>query len=263
MKRGLSNFVFFLAGGVVGGVISAIITDKLVDKEYRRVADEEIFEANQAANERIKAYKAEIKDLQEKIARQKVTINTLADQVREGTKGDLSDILGEDDDSEDDPGPEKVHGSPRKSSESESRARYTAYARRYSGQIGGSGDEIEEDEDAEFPETELDPEEEEAIIEQRGPVIISEETYDYTALDYAKESLDYYIYDGKVVNEDREYLDNYAHFIGEEWLKYGKNAGDTVYVRNDYYATDYCITWVADYGEKHIDVNASDVDWED
>lgn len=260
MKRGLSNFVFFLAGGVVGGVISAIITDKLVDKEYRRVADEEIFEANQAANERIKRYKDEIKDLQEKISRQKVTINTLADQVREATKGDLSDILGEDDDSEDDPGPKKIHGSPRKGTESESRATYTAYSRRYSGEVD---DESDYSEEAEFPEDEPDPEEEEEIIEERGPVIISGDTYDYTALDYAKESLDYYIYDGKVVNEDREYLDNYAHFIGEEWLQYGKNAGDTVYVRNDYYATDYCITWVADYGEKHINVNASDDDWED
>lgn len=260
MRKGLSNFVFFLAGGVVGGVISAIITDKMVDKEYRRVADEEIFEANQAANERIKAYKAEIKELQEKIARQKVTINTLADQVREGTKGDLSDILGEDDDSEDDPGPKKVPRSPRKSPESESRAAYTAYSRRYSGEVDGESGYSEE---AEFPEDDPNPEEEEAVIEERGPVIISSETFDYTALDYSKELLDYYIYDGKVVNEDGEYLDNYAHFIGEEWLKYGKNAGDTVYVRNDFYAADYCITWVADYGEKHINVNASDSDWED
>lgn len=263
MKKKWSNFVFFLVGGVVGGVISAIVTDKMVDKEYRRVADEEIFEANQAANERIKRYKDEIKELQEKISRQKVTINTLADQVREATKGDLSDILSEDDDSEADPGPKKVPRSPRKSPEPESKARYTAYARRYSGQIGGSGDEIEDNEDAEFPETELDPEEEEAIIEQRGPVIISEETFDYTALDYGKELLNYYIYDGKVVNEDGEYFDNYASFIGEEWLKYGKNAGDTVFVRNDFYACDYCITWVAGYGEEHMNVNSSDNDWED
>jgi hypothetical protein len=259
MKINWGKVAAFLAGGCVGAAISAFVTDKVVSKAYSRAADDEIHEINSVANERIKKARKEVTELKQKVAQQKVTINTLADQVRESGK-DVSDILKDDDDSEDDPGPKKVHGSPRKSPESKSRAAYTAYSRRYSGEID---DESDYSEEAEFPEDDPDPEEEEAVIEERGPVIISGETFDYTALDYIKELLDYYIYDGKVVNEDGEYLDNYAHFIGEEWLKYGKNAGDTVYVRNDFYAADYCITWVADYGEKHINVNASDSDWED
>ena len=79
-------------------------------------------------------------------------------------------------------------------------------------------------------------------------------------MDYSKENIDYYIYDGKVVSEDGEYLDNYAGLIGEEWLQHGKNAGDTVYVRNDILHADYCITWIAGFGEEHITVTD---DWED
>ena len=261
MRKKISNLLFFLLGGAVGGVISAVVTDKMVDKEYRRAADEEIFEATNAANERIKGYKDQIKELQEKIARQKVTINTLADQVREGSKGDPADILGDEDDPEADLGPEKVQRSPRQNTKhayfEPSKRGYTAYAKRYSGEIDEDPDYSEE---AEFPE-EVDPEEEEEAIERRGPVIIAEEAFAWTAMGYSKESIDYYIYDGKVVSEDGEYLDNYAGLIGEEWLQYGKNAGDTVYVRNDNLHADYCITWVAGYGEEHITV--SDDNWED
>lgn len=260
MRKKVSNLLFFLFGAAVGGVISAVVTDRAVDKEYRRVADEEIFEANNAANERIKAYKEQIKELQEKIARQKVTINTLADQVREGSKGDPADILGDEDDPEADPGPEKVQRSPRKNTKhayEPPKRGYTAYAKRYSGEIDEEPDYSEE---AEFPE-EVDPEEEEDLIEQRGPVVIAEEAFAWTAMDYSKENLDYYIYDGKVISEDGEYLDNYAGLIGEEWREHGKTAGDTVYVRNDKFHADYCITWVAGYGEDHITV--ADDDWED
>ena len=261
MRKKISNLLFFLLGGAVGGVISAVVTDKMVDKEYRRAADEEIFEATNAANERIKGYKDQIKELQEKISRQKVTINTLADQVREGSKGDPADILGDEDDPEADLGPAEVQRSPRQNTKhayfEPSRGRYTAYAKRYSGEIDEDPDYSEE---AEFPE-EVDPEEEEEAIERRGPVVIAEEAFAWTAMDYSKENIDYYIYDGKVVSEDGEYLDNYAGLIGEEWLQYGKNAGDTVYVRNDNLHADYCITWIAGYGEEHITV--SDDNWED
>ena len=259
MRKKISNLLFFLLGGAVGGVISAVVTDKMVDKEYRKAADEEIFEATNAANERIKGYKDQIKELQEKIARQKVTINTLADQVREGSNGDPADILGDEDDPEADPGLTKVQRSPRKDKKhayEPSKRGYTAYAKRYSGEIDEDPDYSEE---AEFPE-EPDPEEEEEAIERRGPVIIAEEAFAWTAMDYSKENIDYYIYDGKVVSEDGEYLDNYAGLIGEEWLQHGKNAGDTVYVRNDILHADYCITWIAGYGEEHITVTD---DWED
>lgn len=259
MRKKISNLLFFLLGGAVGGVISAVVTDKMVDKEYRRAADEEIFEATNAANERIKGYKDQIKELQEKIARQKVTINTLADQVRDGSKGDPSDILADEDDSEADLGSKTVRRSPEKNTRpayEPLRRGYTAYAKRYSGEIDEDPDYSEE---AEFPE-EPDPEEEEEAIERRGPVIIAEEAFAWTAMDYSKENIDYYIYDGKVVSEDGEYLDNYAGLIGEEWQQHGKNAGDTVYVRNDNLHADYCITWVAGYGEDHITVTD---DWED
>jgi hypothetical protein len=80
-------------------------------------------------------------------------------------------------------------------------------------------------------------------------------------MEYSKEELTYYIYDGKLISEDGEYLDNYAGIIGEDWLSYGKRAGDEVYVRNDNLMADYMITFVAGFGEQHI--TDSNDEWED
>lgn len=103
MKINWGKVAAFLAGGCVGAAISAFVTDKVVSKAYSRAADDEIHEINSVANERIKKARKEVTELKQKVAQQKVTINTLADQVRESGK-DVSDILKDDDDSEDDPG---------------------------------------------------------------------------------------------------------------------------------------------------------------
>ena len=241
MNKKLGKALIFAAGAAVGAVVSAFVTNRVVEKTYRDAADEEIFEANKLANERIKKYKDEIKELKEKISRQKVTINTLADQVREGKgDGDLSDILGDDEDGEDDP---RLRAAAKKVERKIEKTTYTRYTARY----GGTKVDEPEEEDVEFP---FDPDEEEDCIRENSPRLIDEDTFSNTAMSYSKEDLYFYTYDGKVVSEDGEWIENYQALTGP--FDENKNAGDEIYIRNDELAVDYRIEFRAGYGEEAI-----------
>ena len=248
MNKKLTKALIFAAGAAVGAVVSAFVTNRVVEKTYRDAADEEIFEANRLANDRIKKYKDEIKELKEKISRQKVTINTLADQVREGKgDGDLSDILSDDEDGEDDPrlraAAKKVERKVEDPRESRKNPTYT----RYTGRYGGTKVVEAEEEDVEFP---FDPDEEEDCIKENSPRLIDEDTFSNTAMSYSKEDLYFYIYDGKVVSEDGEWIENYQALTGP--FDENRDAGDEIYIRNDELAVDYRIEFRAGYGEEAI-----------
>lgn len=244
MNKKLGKALIFAAGAAVGAVISAFVTNRVVEKTYRDAADEEIFEANRIANDRIKKYKEEIKELQEKISRQKVTINTLADQVREGKgDGDLSDILSDDEDGEDDP---RLRSAVKKVERKTEKTTYT----RYTGRYGGTKVEEPEEEDTEFPFSEVDPEEEEDCVRENSPRLIDEDTFSNTAMSYSKEDLYFFLYDGKVVSEDGEWIENYQALTGP--FDENKDAGDEIYIRNDELAVDYRIEFRAGYGEEAI-----------
>lgn len=256
MNKKLGKALIFAAGAAVGAVVSAFVTNRVVEKTYRDAADEEIFEANKIANDRIKKYKDEIKELKEKISRQKVTINTLADQVREGKKdGDLSDILGDDEDGEDDPrlraAAKKVE---RKNKEHYQEVKkspvYTKYTGRYGGHSVDEDDDGELSDGREFPFGEIDPEEEEDCIRENSPRLIDEDTFSNTALSYSKEDLYFFLYDGKVVSEDGEWIENYQALTGP--FDENRDAGDEIYIRNDTLAVDYRIEFRAGYGEEAI-----------
>lgn len=246
MSKG-AKIVIFGLGAAVGAVVSAIVTNNIVEKTYREQADEEINKAAAAANEKITKYKEVNKKLRERISRQKVTIDGLIEQLREYKGGDVSDIVTEDDDTEDDPGFVELQ----KSEEERPRVQYRNYASMYRAVKGDLDEEYDE----------FDPEEEEEIIRSRKPRMIDETTFSTTAMHYSKEDIDYYMRDGKVISEDGEYLDNYAGLVGEDWLSGDHEHGDEVYVRNDSLHTDYHITFLADFGEAHI--SHSEVEWED
>lgn len=262
MNKKLGKALIFAAGAAVGAVVSAFVTNRVVEKTYRDAADEEIFEANKLANDRIKKYKDEIKELKEKISRQKVTINTLADQVREGKKdGDLSDIL-DDEDGEDDPrlraAVKKIE---RKDKEYYQEVKKSPVYTRYTGRYGGSHverNDAESSDGTEFPFSEVDPEEEEDCIRENSPRLIDEDTFANTALSYSKEDLYFFLYDGKVVSEDGEWIENYQALTGQ--FDENKDAGDEIYIRNDELAVDYRIEFRAGYGEEAISM--TDI-WED
>lgn len=246
----------FLGGFGLGAVVSYFVTDRMVDKMYRNAADEEITKMAQQCNEKNKAYKAQIKELQEKIARQKVVIANLADQIKENKKDAVDDILKDldEDDAEDDPRPD-ISASKAKARESEkaARAAYTEYRKAFKRYSGAS-----EDEDG----LEFDPAEEEEAIEQRPPRVIDEDTFSNTAIGYSKEELCFYMYDGKLISEDGEVIEDYVGIIGEDWQQFGRRSGDEVYVRNDNLGADYMISFVAGFGEEHISLDSTD-NWED
>ena len=250
MNKKLTKALIFVAGAAVGAVVSAFVTNRVVEKTYRDAADEEIFEANKLANDRIKKYKDEIKELKEKISRQKVTINTLADQVREGKgDGDLSDILG-DEDGEDDPRLRSAAKKVERKTEDPRELRKNPTYTRYTGRYGGAKVDEPEEEDTEFPFSEVDPEEEEDCIRENSPRLIDEDTFANTALSYSKEDLYFFLYDGKVISEDGEWIENYQALTGK--FDENKNAGDEIYIRNDELAVDYRIEFRAGYGEEAI-----------
>lgn len=246
MKIKGRDVAIFVFGSAVGAVISAVVTRKMVDETYKKAADDEIFKIWQKSKEKSKADQEKIKELEEKISQQNVTIRTLADQVRKsgGVPTAEEEPDGEDD-AESDPG-QTISGGKSSSREAE-REEYVRYSKQYTGT---------EDEYAEFPYDDDDYHQvrEEKLMKSE-PRVISEDDFSNNCMDYGKESLHFFLYDGKILTEDGEYLDNYASIIGENWKLHGKNAGDEVYVRNDYLQADYCVIFTAGAGEDNMDVS--------
>lgn len=249
MKINVAKIGIFVAGAAIGAAISAFVTSKTVEKIYKQAADDEIYKMWKSCSEKEKAMKAEIKDLKEEITRKNVLIQAQADQIRScGGTVEASESENDDDDTEDDPRHPVYTGSgrDREGKREAARREYEAYSRIY------------DRSEREFPvenaceEDHIDPELEEVELERRGPVIISEEEFSENMIENSKTDLRFYMFDGKIISEDGEYLDNYAGLIGEKWKDLGHNAGDEVYVRNDNLGADYRIIWTAGAGENHM-----------
>lgn len=245
MKINWAKVGIFAAGAAVGGVISSFITRNVVDKAYRKLADDEVYKAWEAAKKNREADKEKIKELNETISRQSTTIKAQADQIRLCGGVPVEESSDSDgDETEDDIGHpvytgDREHKSSRRADERKS---YTAYARLY--------DRAE----AEFPmEDDVNGEEEEEMIAKSGPKVISETDFAYQCLDYSKDDLHYFLADGKMLDESHGLIDEPALLVGTDWLLHGKNAGDEVYVRNDQLCADYRIIFTAGAGENNID----------
>lgn len=242
MSGKLAKMLIFAAGAVVGAVISALATKEVVKKAYWDECDRELNDLNLRHKGETKALRDEIDELKQTILQQKVAIQVLSEQVSGGNS-----VEKEPEESENDPEDDRF--SAENGPERDENEAGEALRRGY------SGTDLDED-----LAQEEEIEAEEAHVEQNRVHFIDEITFDTTGFEYGKEELRYYIYDGRVLNEDGEWLENYADFIGEAWREGDHKHGDTAYIRNEYYLTDYMISFVAGYGEEHISV--SDTDWE-
>lgn len=244
MKVNWSKVGIFAAGAAVGAVISAIVTRNVVDKTYRKVADDEIMKAWEESRERRKADKEAIKKLKETIDRQDKLIKAQSDQIKACGGTPVSEIADDSgDETEDDQRPSVYTGDGKgKTDRRELEKRlYTAYSRMY--------DRAE----AEFPmEDGPSGEEEEEIVSKSGPKIITEDEFSCQCLDYSKDDLHYYLADGKMLDEEGELIDEPAYIVGLDWENAGQNAGDEVYVRNDKLCADYRIIFTAGAGENNM-----------
>lgn len=255
MNRKLAKTLIFLAGSVVGAVISAVVTKKVVGKVYWDECDKELNEASIKHKDQLKALRAENDELKETISRQNVCIQTLNDKLAGkivGNEGDESSGKESDDAEADRSDYIRSEKEPEKEVAQGQQKKYRAYRSRY----GAS--EVAEDDSDYISEEEVEAEEQE--IKEKGPYLVTAEEVVQSDMDYALEELRYFIYDGKVLNEDGEWLDNYAVFIGDKWLEGEAVNGMFKYVRNDYYCTDYQIEFIAGFGEEHMSVVDN---WED
>ena len=243
MNVRLCRLIIFTAGAAVGAVVSHFATKRVVERMWWDECDRELNELNLKHKEDMKSLRDEIAQLKDTVTQQTVSIQTMREKL-EKYEGSSDSGTVSDDEECDRP----------KDQLSEAEAYNRALQRRYG---GTDEDELEDD----YPREDDDyHEEEEIVIEQHKMERIDELTFDTTGFEYGKEELRYYMYDGKVVNEDGEWLDNFAEFVGDGWINEGKN-GDVIYIRNWYYLTDYKIIFIADFGEGHISYTGSD--WED
>ena len=249
----LCKFLIFSAGAVIGAVISAFATKKVLQKKYWDEFDRELNDQSLRHKDDMKELKEENESLKATITQQNVAIKVLSDQVS-GKNPKEEGEKSPDEDSE---------GDPRGSSGGENgpEREIEAIRRRYSGENDDEDDGIEEDipgEDDYF--TEEEAEMDELVVMSEKYHRIDEVVFDTTCFDYRKEELIFYRWDGKMVTEDGEWLEKYPEFVGDDWVEGAKN-GDVIFIRNDYWLTDYRIEVADDFGEGHI--TYSDSEWED
>ena len=253
MNVRLCKFLIFSAGAVIGAVISAFTTKKVLQKKYWDEFDRELNDQSLRHKDDMKELKEENESLKATISQQNVAIKVLSDQVSGKNPAEEGES-GPDDDSEVDP---RGSGSSENSPEREAER----VRRRYSGQNDDEDDGIEEDipgEDDYF--TEEEAEMDELVVMSEKYHRIDETDFDTTCFDYGKEELTFYRWDGKMVTEDGEWLERYPEFVGDDWVEGAKN-GDVIFIRNDYWLTDYKIEVKDDFGEGYITYSESE--WED
>ena len=246
-KAKVLNAVAFFVGAAIGAVISAFVTDKVVEKKYWDACDKELNNASLKYREEKKRLEDEAVELRAEVSRQNVAIDVLNEKLAKAGLPAVKVVKSDEDDKEEDRS-NYIRGQKEHEVDPEERE-YTSYRAAYAGT--DTPDEVTEE------EIEVNDQE----VKQRGPYIITRDQYETELInDYPKLDWQYYIWDGKVLNEDNEWMDNYASFIGEEWLEGNHRSGDVVYIRNDYYGNDYNITFVAGYGEQYMSMASG---WED
>ena len=253
MNVRLCKFLIFSAGAVIGAVISAFTTKKVLQKKYWDEFDRELNDQSLRHKDDMKELKEENESLKATISQQNVAIKVLSDQVSGKNPVEESEN-SPDEDSEGDPrGSSGGKDSPEREIE--------AVRRRYSGENDDEDDGIEEDipgEDDYF--TEEEAEMEDLVVMSEKIHRIDEVEFDTTCFDYHKEDLVFYRWDGKMVTEDGEWLEKYPEFVGDGWIEDVRN-GDIIFIRNEYWLTDYRIEVKDDFGEGHI--TYSDSEWEE
>lgn len=247
-KEKIVKAVMFLLGAAFGAAVSAFVTDKVVEKKYWDACDKELNEASLKYREEKKHLEDEIINLNAEISRQNVAIAVLNEKlVKAGIP--VEEAKKEPSDESEDDRSDYISGQREHEVEPEEAKTYTAYRTAYSA--------TEYDEEVTVEEVEANDQ----AVKNVGPYLIDLEQYETENVpDYPKLEWKYYIWDGKVLDEDNEWIDNYASFIGEAWLEGHHKSGDKMYVRNDYYGNDYEIEFIAGYGEQNMSISGG---WED
>ena len=232
----------FAFGAVVGVFAGAYVTKKRLEKAYRELADDEIQEAYERYSEDLDKMRELDKELREEIRKKDITIETLM-RHEAGESGANTDLGESKEDKKDEKGGDNDDADP--DIRRKERERVLNIADR-----AGYRYNMAEKEEIKFP---IEEEFEEADP-PKTPYLISEEEYSEKNLDFEKLVCYFYPYDGTIVTEDGEELDNYATILGNDWGFELETVGDTAYIRNEKRKTDALIMLKAGCGLDHVNL---------
>lgn len=251
----------FVGGVIIGALGGATIAGHYLAVKFRDEEDEEIAKAKARYDKQLEEAKKVVAELRQEIVEKDATIKTLtnaaagvtgANEPETEDKGEEQDMSG-DDSSDPDPGRQ------------EDTAKHVDRDRYRSRQISERASKIAKeqnyyyDEDSEYDPDEVvasdDPplEEDNYHYEDAAPpYIITEYEFAETYCEWAKVAYNWYPYDGVVISEDGELVDNFERYLGSDWIGELKQVGDECYVRNEQLELDALITLCSGIGSDNI-----------
>ena len=257
----IKSLGLFVGGVVIGALGGAAVTYHYLAVKFRDEEDEEIAKAKARYDKQLEEAKKIETELRQEIAEKDATIKTLtntaagvtgANEPETEKKEEEQDMSGDD---SSDPDPDR-----RQEGTSE-RSDPDRYWRRQTCQRVEKVAKEQNyyyDEDSEYDPDDVvalddSPLEEDNYHEDAPPpYVISEYAFAETCTDWSKVAYSWYPYDGSVVSEDKELVDNFERYLGTEWMSELKKVGDECYVRNERLELDALITLCSGVGADNI-----------
>lgn len=262
----IKSLGLFVGGVVVGALSGAAVTYHYLAVKFRDEEDEEIAKAKARYDKQLEEAKKVEAELRQEIAEKDATIKTLtnaaagvtgANEPETEDKGEDQDESG-DDASDPDPDRRQEGTSERFDPDRYQRRQASQRVEKISQEQNYYYDEDSEYDPDDVVASENPPLEEDNYHDEDAapPYIITEYEFAETYCSWAKVAYNWYPYDGVVVSEDGELVDNYERYLGSDWISELKNVGDECYVRNERMELDALITLCSGIGSDNIS-------WED
>ena len=255
------SFGIFVGGLVVGAISGAAIANHYLAVKYRDEEDEEIAKAKARYDKQLEEAKKVEAELRQEIAEKDATIKTLTNTAA-GVTG-ANDPETEDKEEQDTSGDDSSDPDPDRRQEPEREHIYQdRHRRRYDCERVAS---ISKDENYYYDEdSEYDPDEAASVAPLEDdnyhdepapePYVISEYEFAETHCNWSKVAYSWYPYDGSVVSEDGELVDNFERYLGSDWMGELKVVGDECYVRNERLELDALIVLCSGIGAENINL---------
>lgn len=257
----MKSLGLFVGGVVVGALSGVAVTYHYLAVKFRDEEDEEIAKAKARYDKQLEEAKKIETELRQEIAEKDATIKTLtnaaagvtgANEPETEKKEEEQDVSGDD---SSDPDPDRRQES---TSESVDRDRYWRRQASHRVEKVAKEQNYYYDEDSEYDPDDVvalddSPLEEDNYHDDAPPpYVISEYAFAETYCDWAKVAYNWYPYDGVVVSEDGELVDNFERYLGSDWIGELKKVGDECYVRNEQMELDALITLCSGIGSDNI-----------
>ena len=258
----IKSLGLFVGGVVIGALGGVAVTYHYLAVKFRDEEDEEIAKAKARYDKQLEEAKKVETELRQEIAEKDATIKTLtnaaagvtgANEPETEDKGEEQDTSG-DDSSDPDPDRRQEGTSERSDSDRYWRRQTCQRVEKIAQEQNYYYDEDSEYDPDDMVAAEDSPLEEDNYHDEDAPppYVISEYAFAETCTDWSKVAYSWYPYDGSVVSEDKELVDNFERYLGTEWMSELKKVGDECYVRNERLELDALITLCSGVGADNI-----------